>query len=812
MDLAAVKRLRCTLTLHFAVIACLTAMLVATGSQSIFLPVFIFFVSLAAYIFVDRLEWFELGKIGGYIGMLVATVYSIFSYLYNAFSVPSESGQLLAIAGLLVYPEAVLFLQAKNLRIFEQLAVFLLLEMIVAALVNDNILFGVLLAPIMLLWVSALFLFSRYATIVQLNPDMEKPTPILFEIMVQHFRTKLLGDSKKLSLVTSEATLRDVQASRGWRRTMQSFPIGLGAIVFAAFFFYLMPRTAPSSFEPTVSFDARVGLPKSLSIGRVGRLLADPTPVMRVTLTHANSGATYAVREAPYIRARVMDTYGSSSRDSWAAYSEWSFAGIHDHRRLRGLDSAETFTDQERDEVKVEFDIKRKFAGPMYCFPPTYALPREQSVRLSYDTLNLVLEELDPSKLPGGKSLVYQVGSTGFFAGNQLRIMPASVGTGTYSESRNIFNMTRDFRNFHSCNEYREQLLAKLNVDLSRSYQIATAIEQHFGNGEFSYTLDLRPPIDPDLDPIEDFLINQKRGHCQYFASAMVMMLRQSQIPARIVVGYRPNEFNKIGRYFPVRQSDAHAWVEALLERTDLIGTEHEPWLSPHHDLYWVRFDPTAFVEGEGDAIVEQQGQAMDYAEKLWKDYVVEGQKLAGENTLYAPVAANSKNAYDQMVERLQNLRQNLEQGRLFGSGGGIGFAWPLTILIIVVGFSGIVVWRTLVLLPRLAPQLARRLGIAPALPSIQQAFFARCMKLLSAHGYVRQADETPSEFTQRASAALALNQANAPVALDKSLGFLTQLYYRLRFSQDPSLSTSEQQQIDQALEDLSAIERRKRK
>jgi hypothetical protein len=812
MDLVAIKQLRCTLTLHFAVIACLTAMLVATGSQSIFLPVFIFFVSVSAFIFVDLLEWFELGRIGSYIGMLVATVFSIFSYLYSAFTVPSESGQLLAIAGLLVYPEAVLFLQAKNLRIFEQLAVFLLLEMIVAALVNDNILFGVLLAPIMLLWVSALFLFSRYATIVQLDPTMEKPAPILFEILLQRFRTKLLGDNKKPSVVTSEATLSDVKASRGWRRTMQSFPIGLGAIVFAGFFFYLMPRTGPSSFEPSVSFDSRVGLPKSLSIGRVGKLLADPSPVMRVSLTHSNTGATYSLREAPYIRARVMDTYGSGNRDGWTAYSEWNFSGILEHRRLRGLDQAQTFIDQDRDAVMVEFDIKRKYVGPMYSLPPAYSLPRSQSVRLSYDNLNLVLEELDPSKLPGGKSLVYQIGSTGFFAGNQLRIVPAALGSGTYSESRNVYNMTRSFKNFQLSNEYRAQLLAKSNVDLNRPYQVATAIEQHFGNGSFTYTLDLRPPIDPDLDPMEDFLINQKRGHCQYFASSMVMLLRQSEIPARIVVGYRPNEFNKIGRYFPVRQSDAHAWVEGLFERNDLVGTELERWLTPTHEFYWVRFDPTAFVEGEGDEIVEQQGQAMDYAEKLWKDYVIEGQKLAGENTLYAPVAANSKNAYDQMVERLQNLRKNFEQGQFFNTAADIGFAWPLTILVIVLGVMAIVVWRTIILLPRLAPQFARRLGIAPAASSVQQAFFARCLRLLSAHGFVRQVDETPNEFTQRAGAAIAVSQSSPAGTLPNSLRFLTDIYYRLRFSQDPSLSQVEQQQIDQALEELSSVERLRRK
>ncbi|MCA9160836.1 MAG: hypothetical protein KDA72_21040, partial [Planctomycetales bacterium] len=114
MELDVLKSLRCSLTLHFAVIAWLTATLVATGSGSYFLPVLIFCVSITAYIFVDRLEWFELGRIGSYVGMLAATAFSVGSYLYSAFSIQSESGQLAAIAGLLVYPEAVLFLQRKS--------------------------------------------------------------------------------------------------------------------------------------------------------------------------------------------------------------------------------------------------------------------------------------------------------------------------------------------------------------------------------------------------------------------------------------------------------------------------------------------------------------------------------------------------------------------------------------------------------------------------------------------------------------------------------------------------------------------------
>ena len=123
MDAANVKKLRAILTLHFAMIAVLTAMLVSYGSGSVFLPLFMMTVCAIAFVLVDSLEKFALNRWGVFLAMTVGTAFAIGSYIYNTFWQPSESGQLQAIAGLLVYPEAVLFLQRKNLRVFEQLAI-----------------------------------------------------------------------------------------------------------------------------------------------------------------------------------------------------------------------------------------------------------------------------------------------------------------------------------------------------------------------------------------------------------------------------------------------------------------------------------------------------------------------------------------------------------------------------------------------------------------------------------------------------------------------------------------------------------------
>lgn len=800
MTTTVLKDLRCSLTLHFAVLAWLTAMLVATGSGSYFLPVFIFCVSTIAYIFVDRLEWFELGRVGSYVGMLAATIFSVASYFYNVFSVPSESGQLAAIAGLLVYPEAVLFLQRKSLRVYEQIAVFLLLEMIVAALVNDNLWFGILLAPIMLMWVSSLFLFSRYATLVQMNPSLDEPIPMLAEILYRFFVKSVIGEKQNPSVVTTQASLQSPPSGHGVRRILQSIPLGIGAMVFAGFFFYLLPRTGVVQFEPSLSSTARTGLPRTLSVGNVGRLLSDPTPVMRVSISHLNSKNNYPLRESPYIRARVMDTCGSFTRPSWALGCEWVFGGIPSYRKLAGAQPREELLYPNRDKVKVEFDIRSQFAATLYSLPPAFATGRTVSVPMRYDKLNMVFDEVDTMRLSSNKSLVYELGSSAFARGVELPIVPVLLSGSTY-ESHTLSNLSAPISGFTACDRYRRNLLSRAQIDLERPYELAKFIERHFTDGDFTYTLDLPLPADASIDPIEDFLINGRKGHCQYFAAAMVLMLRQSRIPSRIVVGYKPHEYNALGDYYSVKQSDAHAWVEGLFSQADLHGTELEHWATPAPN-YWVRFDPTPARADEAPAT--QQGQAMDYAEKLWKDYVVEGQKLASEDSFYAPVSANSENAYASMVERFKQLQQQLFAGGLWAGIGRIGFAWQAAILITAIGALGILLWQSILLLQRFAPRLAGRLGLRPQTKAIQQAFFARCLELLERRGLRRTLDETPREFTHRASQALEVGLAeNDTTPLKASLARLTSLYYRMRFGGQQELSPAEQQDINQALRKL---------
>jgi transglutaminase-like putative cysteine protease len=102
---------------------------------------------------------------------------------------------------------------------------------------------------------------------------------------------------------------------------------------------------------------------------------------------------------------------------------------------------------------------------------------------------------------------------------------------------------------------------------------------RYFNEQPFAYTLN--PPLLGN-DPLDDFLFGAQRGFCEHYAASFTVLMRAAGIPARVVTGYQGGEYNPVGDYLVVRQSDAHAWAEVWLENSG-----------------WVRIDPTAAVAPE---------------------------------------------------------------------------------------------------------------------------------------------------------------------------------------------------------------------
>ncbi|HZO21151.1 MAG TPA: DUF3488 and transglutaminase-like domain-containing protein [Steroidobacteraceae bacterium] len=122
-------------------------------------------------------------------------------------------------------------------------------------------------------------------------------------------------------------------------------------------------------------------------------------------------------------------------------------------------------------------------------------------------------------------------------------------------------------------------LARKLRAEAGSDRAFIGAALELLRTGGFSYSL--TPPALAQ-DSVDDFLFNTHTGFCGHYASAFVALMRAGGLPARVVTGYLGGEWNPIGRYFIVRQSDAHSWAEVWLQGRG-----------------WTRIDPTAVVEPE---------------------------------------------------------------------------------------------------------------------------------------------------------------------------------------------------------------------
>ncbi|MEW6585537.1 MAG: DUF3488 and transglutaminase-like domain-containing protein [Nitrospirota bacterium] len=130
--------------------------------------------------------------------------------------------------------------------------------------------------------------------------------------------------------------------------------------------------------------------------------------------------------------------------------------------------------------------------------------------------------------------------------------------------------------------------------------QKARKIEQYLLRN-FSYSLS-PPPPPKGVSPLDDFLFNARKGFCEHYATAMVLMLRALDIPARIATGFVGGEVNEYGGYVIVRQSDAHSWVEAAVNGV------------------WMRFDPTPPVSQTRPSRI---ALFLDSMRMKWSRYII---------------------------------------------------------------------------------------------------------------------------------------------------------------------------------------------
>ena len=277
----------------------------------------------------------------------------------------------------------------------------------------------------------------------------------------------------------------------------------------------------------------------------------------------------------------------------------------------------------------------------------------------------------------------------------------------------------------------------------------------------YGYTLDLssRAPA----DPLASFLFERRAGHCEYFATAMTVMLRALRIPARYVNGFLPGEYNDVGSDYIVRASDAHSWVEVYF---------------PNYG--WIPFDPTPPAAERARGLLSRLGLYWDWFELAWSEWVI-NYDFVHQVTL----AQNLQRASRQWAERARDFfsemqRRGIEKIRMWQSRAArtpvtlpVLLTFMGALLLVLAGSS-----RGRGLLQAVATFWGLHVSTSAELtPRRATLYYQQMLRLLVRHGLRKRPGQTPQEF----AASLPALELAAPVAQ------FTRLYETARFGDHPA-------------------------
>ncbi len=304
------------------------------------------------------------------------------------------------------------------------------------------------------------------------------------------------------------------------------------------------------------------------------------------------------------------------------------------------------------------------------------------------------------------------------------------------------------------------ELARKITSTATTPYDKATVLEAYLRRN-YRYTLNLTGA--PGRDPLAHFLFETRAGHCEYFASALAVMLRTIDIPSREVNGFLPGEYNDLAGDYIVRASDAHSWVEAYFPGSG-----------------WITFDPTPPGPEQSSGIFSRLNLYLDWLQLTWNEWVV-NYDFAHQFQLAQNVSRGSRNWNESAREWFRRTQDRgmsgLTRWQQTHAKLSLLFPFALVFLLVVLRFDWIrrlVGWLSLSLQLRNAP--ANRSN-----PQLASRLYADLQRLLLRRGYSRAETQTPLEFLSSAS----LQPELAPVVRE-----FTQLYSQARFGNLPCDAT----------------------
>lgn len=515
--------------------------------------------------------------------------------------------------------------------------------------------------------------------------------------------------------------------------------------------FFILPRVGGAGFGGSqFGLDTQSGFSDTVRLGGFGRINQTDEVVMRVKLEGDRADGDL------YFRGVALDTFDNQS---WSRSKGSSKAVIE-----KGAD----------DLIRIDpaAGIENRTVQTIYLepldTPVLFALPRAVAIQGNFPVVY--------KDVYGGLSYPRNFERTSYKVFSD-RSMPSAE-----SLRADVQPYIADLRNYVFLPPVYDARIAKLTEAITANaknrYDKARAVESYLQNN-LGYTLEKKAG---GSEPLADFLFNVREGHCEYFASAMALMLRTQGIATRIVNGFHGGDYNDAAGLTIVRQRNAHAWVEVFFPKENA----------------WVSFDPTPFagqpVSSTPTGIAGAFNKYLEALESFWIQRFV-----AYDNQEQRSLANTVRNSFVDYQSRFLSYL-NYAQGMLTewwtdvcGHRGlktsiaaiGYGLAY---VAFAIAGIS-LLVWlvrriKRLAIWQRLWDRVFKKRHASVV------EFYSRMQRILADKGWTREPHQTPLEFA-------------SATALPEALR-ITEKYNRVRFG-EKDLSDDETKAIESWLKTLEA-------
>jgi len=770
--------------ISMAALVVMGVIVLCAEEKNVTLPVLAVIVASSSIYLTDIKGWLRLNTPAANVLGAIAL-----AYIFRDLSGRGLDQQLVTMTYLLALLQFILLYQQKTIRLYWMLMMLSLVQVAVGTSLSIAMTFAVLLVSYMFVALATLVLFLmhrenlRFAAAAQGFAGGPENASAAHNGDARNRRRWPMASSP--ASIASALPLQPFNRDTAWGFARQLGAMGAATLLIASLVFAAVPRSGRNNWrQPRTTPERAIGFTERVQLGKMGEVKEDPEGVVKIRLFHHATNHPYRVTGELLVRGTVLYQYNDGT---------WNRAPYGPRDMPREL------VPEIDGLVRQEITLESRSSDIVFCIHPV--INAQNDVVLHYDYSRNQLSRPEDSNVSRVTLL-----TSGLRGGRQLSVTPSATRMRFGTPMLEIWQ-----------ERLRERLKAISDpivqeIPAENRYARARALERYLrDSGDFLYSLNSQPK-DTSVDPIEDFLVNTKRGHCEYFATALALLLRSQDIPARMVVGFKGGEWNSLGEYYRFQQLHAHAWCEAYLRPEQVPGQDRR-YFDNWDNGGWVRLDPTPSSASEEVAVMAQTSgvrwsEVVDYAHYLWTCYVLRLDSKSQYDMIYLPLLNLGKSLFQPATWSAFLQRARSWMG-ISGPNIRDWFNWRAGLAAMVLSLLAVGCFRmTHYLLRRWFPGERSELAAVVGSDTIQVEFYRRFEHLLARYDFVRLAGQTPREL-----AALVIQRIRglAPAVAVAGPQHVVDAFYRVRFGRR-SLDSHESQTIEQALIELEgALERSER-